>query len=183
MSKRVILVHGWADDPRQGWLAWLAKELQARGIETTAPHFTDPDPDKPHLARWIKQLDEAAGKVDTNMVLVGHSLGCYLVLEYLSRHEVSVAGIVLVAGGLPNWRPELLDTLDLELVKQRAKHRICIYSDNDHVVEPARTQEMAKAIHAEEIVDPGKRHFAGLRGVTELPSVLEVLDKLLVDRK
>jgi predicted alpha/beta hydrolase family esterase len=63
--------------------------------------------------------------------------------------------------------------LDWDKVKQNAARRICIYAEDDDKVEPARTKELARLIDAELINDPGRGHFAGLHGCSELPSVLE----------
>lgn len=173
--KRVVIAHGWADDPNVGWLNWLGEQLKQRGFEVSKPVFTEPDPKAFNLERWCQVMSEAVGAADEQTVLLGHSLGCYLVMQYLSSHDVKVAGIVLVAGGLPTWRPELAAQLDLEAIPGRASRRICIYSDDDRVVVPERSQELAQAIKAEEVVDAGKRHFAGLKGLNELPSALEAV--------
>jgi uncharacterized protein len=170
MTKRLFVAHGWADDPDQGWIAWLVKQAAARGIEAVAVKF--PEPQKPSITQWTQLLREAVGVPDEQTVLVGHSLGCYLVLNYLSQEKGQVGGIVLVAGGLPKHRPELLAGLDMAAVKAKAMRRICIYSDDDRVVPLEASVELAEAIEAERVLDAGKRHFAGLRGVIELPSVL-----------
>src|SRR5687767_7920472 len=104
--KRVIIVHGWADDPSQGWIAWLVKQLQEHGVEAVAPAF--PDPEKPSTTEWVKVLAEKIGQPDEQTVLVGHSLGVYVVMRYLSEPGPPLAGAVLVAGGMPTHRPELL---------------------------------------------------------------------------
>lgn len=172
MNKRVVIVHGWADDPTQGWINWLVGELEQQGMTAMAPAF--PEPDKPDIGRWLEYLRTQTGELHGETVLVGHSLGCYLVTLLLSERRLPqpLAGVVLVAGGLPEHRPNLMKQLDFELIKQNTKHRVCIYSDDDRVVPQEASQKFAKALSAEEIVDPGKRHFSGLRGVTELPSAL-----------
>ncbi|HSX47914.1 MAG TPA: alpha/beta fold hydrolase [Candidatus Nanoarchaeia archaeon] len=178
MKPRVFIAHGWADDPTQGWIAWLVKQLQANDIEVVAPAF--PNPEKPSVEIWTNQLAGLICEADEQTVLVGHSLGVFLILRYLSEPGAQVAGAVLVAGGLPTHRPELLKELNFESVIKRAAKRICIYSDDDRVVPPERSLELAKAINAETVLDSGKRHFSGLRGCNELPSALNAVLSCLI---
>jgi uncharacterized protein len=175
-NRRVVITHGWADDPTKGWIAWMVDQLKQLGIEAQAPQF--PNPKKPDIKAWLQTFEAAIGQPDDQLVLVGHSLGCMLIIRYLSNLDPSVriAGIVLVAGmaDIPQWRhPALFDPpLDFDKVRAIAQQRICIYSDDDDKVLPERTQELARKLEAELIADHGKGHFAGFHGCTELPSAL-----------
>lgn len=178
-SKRVVIAHGWADDPTKGWLGWIQGELSKEGIKASAPQF--PNPKTPETPDWMQTFRAAIGEPDDELVLVGHSLGCLVVLRYLSDLDpsVRVAGIVLVAGmaDIPQWHPnELFEPpLDFKKIQQIAKKRICIYSDDDDKVLPERSKELAKLIDAELVLDAGKGHFAGYFGCSELPSALEAV--------
>ncbi len=177
MPKRVVVAHGWADDPSRGWLDWLVRELPQHGIEAVAPQF--PEPKRPNIKAWIQTLADAIGRSDEELVLLGHSLGCLIVAKYLSDlpPDTKIAGIVLVAGmnTTESWRPEGLYPIDFDKVKITAQKRVCIYSDDDDKVEPERTKELARLIDAELILDPGKGHFAGIHGTHELPSALQAV--------
>ena len=174
-----MIAHGWADDPTRGWIDWLTKELSAAGIQAAAPQF--PEPKRPDIPAWMHAFDEAVGRPDDELVLVGHSLGCLIVLRYLSDLETDakIAGIVLVAGMVETagWRPPALfdPPLDFEKVKAITRKRICIYSDDDDKVLPERTKELADLIDADLVLDPGKGHFAGIHGCDELPSALQAV--------
>lgn len=153
---------------------WLTEQLNDQHIEANAPQF--PDPKNPVISDWLKTFGDAIGVPDDQLVLVGHSLGCSIILKYLSNLETdtTIAGIVLVAGmaSTESWKPEGLYPLDFERVKTAARKRICIYSGDDDKVLPERTKELAKLIDAELILDAGKGHFVGYHGCLELPSVL-----------
>ena len=174
-----MIAHGWADDPSHGWIDWLQRELSKREIQATAPRF--PEPKRPDIPAWMRVFDETVGQPDKGLVLVGHSLGCLIILRYLSdlASGVKIAGIVLVAGMVEtaNWKPPALfdPPLDFEKVKTAVRKRICIYSDDDDKVLPERTKELAGLIDADLVLDPGKGHFAGLHGCTELPSALQAV--------
>jgi len=180
ISKRVVIAHGWADDPGRGWLKWLVDVLAKQGIEASAPQF--PEPKKPVIKDWMGTFREAVGQPDSELVLVGHSLGCLIVCKYLSDLDpaIKIAGIVLVAGmtTTESWRPEGLYPIDFDKVESIASKRICIYSDDDDKVPPERTKELAVLLDAELIHDPGNGHFAGIQGTTELPSALDAINSI-----
>ncbi len=175
ISKRVVIAHGWADDPTRGWIVWLVQQLQRQGIEAIAPQF--PNPKTPDIPAWLQTLNEAIGQPDDELVLVGHSLGCLIACKYLADADNQIAGLVLVAGmtTTQSWQPPGLYPLDWDKVKGQAAQRICIYSDDDDKVEPARTKELANLIDAELVSDPGKGHFAGIQGCSQLPSALQAV--------
>lgn len=163
----------------------MQRELAAAGVEAAAPQF--PDPKHPDIPAWLRVFDGAVGRPDDGLVLVGHSLGCLIVLRYLSDLEtdVKIAGIVLVAGMVETagWRPPALfdPPLDFDKIRATATRRICFYSDDDDKVLPERTKELAKLIDADLVLDSGKGHFAGLHGCTELPSALEAVSRCFSD--
>ncbi len=174
-----MIAHGWADDPTKGWIGWLVQELQSQGIEALAPAF--PDPRRPDVTEWLKFLVQTVGKPDPELVLVGHSLGCPLILRFLSDQPAGtkVAGLVLVAGMADNPHQHLSPLydppLDFAKINLMSECRICIYSDDDTSVDPDRTKSLAKKLDAKLVLDPGKGHFSGPKGCDRLPSVLEAV--------
>jgi predicted alpha/beta hydrolase family esterase len=178
-----VIAHGWADDPTKGWIHWLAKELEAQGINAVAPQF--PDAKRPDPKVWLAELSQVIGKSGEGSVLVGHSLGCLVVLKYLSDLDPTsrIAGIVLVGGmkDTNGWKPEGLYPIDYEKTISMASKRICIYSNDDDKVEPERTKELAKLLEAELVLDQNKGHFAGLHGCDQLPSALKAVQSCYTD--
>ena len=181
MQSRIIIVHGWADDPRQGWLSWLAVELQKRGHQVVIPHFVATSIEHVDLPAILAQLHRAIGELQPDDVFVGHSLGVSLILRTLMDFPATICirGLVLVAGLATSERrrPNALfdPPLDFERLTSMAQHRIVIRSDDDSQVLPQQTDELAKLLYAELRIDPGKGHFLGLRGLNELPSVLQAI--------
>lgn len=174
----MVIAHGWADDPTKGWLNWLAQQLRSQGIKADAPQF--PAAKTPDPTVWLETLAQSIGQPDDQLVLVGHSLGCLVVLKYLSDLDpaVTIAGIVLVAGmkDTYSWKPNGLYPIDFDKATARSKKRIVIYSNDDDKVQPARTKELAKLIDAKLVLDDGKGHFAGLHGCSELPSAFKAVE-------
>lgn len=183
MKRRVIIAHGWNDGAYNGWINWLVGELEARGFEVVAPVF--PHPHVPRLNLWLTTLQKAAGTLDQGTVLVGYSLGTPTILRFLHDYpgNVRIAGLVLVAGfgrGVGQRPGALFHTpLDFDRIARRARTRICVYSDNDYLISPQWSRELAQSLRAREIVVLGAAHFVGRRplpgAVDRLPSVLEAV--------
>ncbi len=177
--RRVIIVHGWADDPCQGWIAWLVRELELRGIEALAP--TMPEPKNPNIDTWVEEIERVVGGLDESTVLVGHSLGAYVVLRYLDRYEAGdqLGKLILVAGFAGHERQtegkRALPEVNFGKIRKLTKRIYSIYSDNDEVLPPEWSQQLGHDLGATNILDPGKGHFAGLHGCNELPSVLDII--------
>lgn len=177
--RRVIIVHGWADDPRQGWISWLVQQLRGQGIEALAPAM--PEPRTPNIDIWLKELDRIVGELDEHTVLVGHSLGVYVLLRYLSGYtkQAKIAKLILVSGFAGHERvakgKRALPEVDFDLIKQRAELIYSIFSDDDELVPPEWSEQLGKDLGATNILEKGKGHFAGLHGCEQLPVVLEAV--------
>ncbi len=160
-----MIVHGWNDSSANQWQSWLARELEQKGYEVLAPSLPRPLAPNPRL--WVSALEKAVGELGGEVVLVGHSLGVPTILRMLNDYpsEVRVAGVVLVAGfGDADSRvPAALFSppLDFAKLRRRARRRVCIYSDNDYLVAPQRTQKLAQMLHAREVLSVGSGHFIG----------------------
>lgn len=177
---RVVIVHGWADDPTKGWMGWLTDQLRALGVEVVAPAM--PDPKQPNVDAWLETLSVAVGTVDQHTALVGHSLGTYVLLRYLSSYSMDdrLGKLVLVAGFAGNERTEqgkrALPDVDLGKVKASVDQIYSVYSDNDEIIPHEWSEALGNDLGAENIVDFGKGHFAGLHGCDTLPSVLGLIE-------
>lgn len=177
--KKVLLVHGWDDDPTSGWLDWLQQELTAQGYLTIAPHFqTKPKPD---LVHWMKQLQRAAALLPDDGIIVAHSLGCWLSLRLLEAYPADrrLRRLICVSGfsDAPNDRAQSYFTPapDWSHIKQVVHERICVYSDDDRIVTPDRTRRLAHQLEARLICLPGQGHFLGSRGMDSFPELLEIV--------
>jgi pimeloyl-ACP methyl ester carboxylesterase len=92
-------------------VALLAADLRGRGHSADLPGPYGIDA---HVADLLAVLDDAGVE---RVVLVGHSLGCYVAAGLATLRPERVAGLVLVDGGLvvpsppPQDIPEVLDTM------------------------------------------------------------------------
>lgn len=157
MSKRIVLIHGWNDQPDSGWMAWLRAQTQALGYEYVAPQM--PVQKLPVISRWVSAAQEAIGTLKDNPILIGHSLGTYILLNYLAEYDgptnESAHALILVAGFLKPgskradhfFRP----IKNIANVSRRSQRIYNIYSDNDKLVLPSRSMQLAKTIGDESL--------------------------------
>ena len=171
MKGRVIIVHGYNGQPEAGWLGWLAGELAAQGYEVINPAM--PARRNPVVGDWVKVLKEAMGKPDKKTVILAHSMGCNVAMSYLSelghghtlfghaarsflrKRPARLAGLIVVSGFYASPGDKLYGYFgpvpDFKLINSMTKHRICIYSDNDHIVKPEQSKALAEALDAKTI--------------------------------
>jgi predicted alpha/beta hydrolase family esterase len=182
-KRKVIIAHGWNDSPDNLWISWLAGELKSRGFEVVTPAL--PRPLVPKLDHWLETLREAVGVLDRNTTLVGYSLGTPTTLRLLNDYsnDVKIAGLVLVAGfgdGILA-RPGALfnPPLEFDRIMGRAKTRVVIYSDDDHMIPIKRSQHLAIKLGAREVIVMGHGHFMGRskhsNSIDRLPAALEAV--------
>lgn len=191
--KRVILIHGWDGYPENAWFPWLASELKKRGFSAIAPAM--PNPDEPKIEEWIPALAKEVGVPNSELCLVGHSVGCQAILRYLETLpvETRIAGIVLVAPWMELdtttleeegeevreiARPWMETPIDFAKVKTIAGKTTAILSDNDPYVSVSQGDIFKEKMGAEIIVESGKGHFDDFQGMKELPSALKAVEEL-----
>jgi len=191
--KRAIIIHGWEGHPQEGWFPWLKKELEAKGFEVLVPQM--PNPDEPVISEWISKLKEVAGNVDEKTHFIGHSIGCQAILRYLETlsENVKVGNVILVGawmtldettleeegeGTLEVAKPWMETPINWEKIKTHCDKFVGIFSDNDYYVPLSETKKFEENLGAKIVIDKGKKHFSGIDGVTELPSVLKEITSL-----
>ncbi len=186
--KKVYIIHGWGGTPDKEWFPWLKKELITRGFEVVIPAM--PHTELPTIDDWVSFLQKTIIDSDKNTFFVGHSIGCQTIMRYLeslpTQHKVG--GVVFVAGWfvLDNLSTEesaiakpWIDTpIDCEKVISHFDDCVAIFSDNDDWVGERNHDMFAARLNAKIILEPGKKHFSSDDGITELPSVLEVILKM-----
>ncbi|WP_342316931.1 alpha/beta fold hydrolase [Lysobacter sp. FW306-1B-D06B] len=182
-GKHVVIVHGYTASPAANWFPWLADTLVAAGARVDVPAM--PAPLAPEPTAWTAALRAVAPIVDNDTFLVGHSLGCIAVLRHLLAlpERTQAGGIVLVSGfertldTLPELSAFTDSPLDHLQVRRRAGHRASIFSDNDTIVAPAASRDLAVALDTTVAMVAGGGHFLDRDGFTQLPQVLETLER------
>jgi predicted alpha/beta hydrolase family esterase len=187
MQKRVVIVHGWDNNPEDAWFPWLRTELEKRGFKVIVPQL--PDAAIPRIEKWVPALAQAVGTATEQTYFVGHSMGCQTIARYLETlpDGQKVGGAVFVAGFFKHLKGlnKNLDEqkvnehwfgtpLDLKKVKSYLPKSVAIFSDDDPWVPLDNQDDFRDKLGSEIIIQHEKGHFSGQRDKTfELPIVLE----------
>lgn len=132
-----LILHGLGGSGPDHWQTWLAQELKQMGYHVCYPTFTAFD--SPDKNVWLKELHVAIKSIPENrkLIVVTHSLGCFLWMHYTGMHRKQIAErVILVAP--PS--PEIVLTeaksfypvpLDRTALSNAAKETLFVHSSND----------------------------------------------------
>ena len=124
MTKDVLFVQGGGEGVHRNWdlklVASLGKEL-GPNYRITYPLM--PNESDPNVAAWQGAIAKALASLGDGVVLVGHSLGATILIDFLARSEAKqkVAGVFLIAapfvgeGGWPSGEIEPLGEVGAKL--------------------------------------------------------------------
>lgn len=181
-EKRLVIVHGFTAAPEHHWFPWLKQQAVQSGLNVTVPRL--PDSQAPQPESWLDALEDSIGEPDENSWLVGHSLGCITLLNYLTqRYPGAAAGGLLLVSGFSEPVPglEMLDSftrkpVNADSVIARIPQRVVIGSLNDEIVPPEYSLRLSKQLSAPFYALPDHGHFLARDGVTELPLITRLLN-------
>lgn len=179
--KNIIILHGWGESPNLYWFPYIKRHMEELGWSVSIPEL--PDTDNPQLLPWLERALQE--QYDKDTVLIGHSMGCPLILSILERIQVPIAQAYLVAGfyaPLPTDQgsnPMLQAAYDWTRIRHSCGEFFFINSDNDPWScddrQARRTFERLKGIL---IVPHGEGHMGSLtysQPYPEFPLLLKLL--------
>ncbi|WP_336006163.1 RBBP9/YdeN family alpha/beta hydrolase [Acinetobacter pittii] len=182
--RQIFVLHGYSASIDDHWFLDLKHQIEDEHTTVTLIPF--PDSENPDVEAWQKVLDQQIPSVDKNTYFVAHSLGVITLLHFLQRHEYqNIGGMILVSGfsGFISDSSVLnsyitkskVDTNDFKGIKKK----LVYLSDNDDLVPPKLTIELAKEIDAPYITVPNGGHFLGREGYTKFPQLVDSLKEML----
>jgi hypothetical protein len=117
MKKQVLFIHGGGQGAHEEDKKMAANLWDALGVAYTVRCPQMPNEDRPEYGAWKKQIAKEITALDGEVILVGHSLGGSILLEYVSEEQVEkpIAGIFLIAP--PYWGSEDWEVGEYELRK------------------------------------------------------------------
>lgn len=182
---QVYIIHGYTASPQSHWFPWLKQQLEQDGTAVHVP--TMPDAEEPDVQRWLAHLQTLVPAPDENCYFVGHSLGCITLLRYLSAFSPlrKIGGLVLVSGftqplpALPLLSPFTAEAPGLDNIRHMAPQRAVVFSDNDAIVPPDLTADLAVALDVTPDIIEGGGHFLGSEGFLQLPVVYRHLHQFI----
>ncbi|MBO0356823.1 DUF1749 domain-containing protein [Hymenobacter sp. BT186] len=181
-KKEVFIVPRWAGAPHDDWYSWLGEQLQAvateDGFDYQVRTLPMPAWDLPVIERAVGYLQEVlpAHKLNSNVYLVGHSVGCLAILHYLATiakatpNAPQIGGVLCVAGWFSVDSPwqEVLDWMHAPIDYEAARRLIpqdkliVLLSDDDPYTSGYQNNEQlwVERLHSQVSILPGRQHFS-----------------------
>ncbi len=177
---RIILVHGFNANPQMNFHPWLRDELHAAGFEVVAPELPLSSKEELDMPAIIEVMKREVGYLKNDDILLGHSLGALLILQYLEAVEMTETprAVVLVAAPWKISRPELrrlfVDDLDADVLMWKAREFTVIHSQDDHLVPVEHGRKLANQLRASLIETATDDHYMGERYPVLLETVKQI---------
>lgn len=179
-NMRVILVHGFNSNPSMNFHPWLRDSLRERGFDVVAPELPLVVGDELDLPAIIEKMKSEVGYLKSDDILLGHSLGAFIILQYLEAVEMTETprAVVMVAAPFNVSRPELsrlfLVDLDADVLMWKAREFVVVHSRDDKMVPFEHGEKLALQLKARLVPTDGDDHYLGER----YPVLLETIEEI-----
>jgi len=180
----IFLLHGTKGDPTNNWFPWLQAKLAEQQHQVIIPHF--PTPEQQSVEHWWQVMEQYTSALQSNPVLIGHSLGATFALHLAERYPVKA--VILIAGfigqlGLPEF-DDLNHTFvdhqfDWATIRKHCQKCIIFQSDNDPYVPLAQAETLSAQLNTTITSVPSAGHFNSAAGYSQFPQLLEELNHVL----
>ncbi|GAA4516271.1 RBBP9/YdeN family alpha/beta hydrolase [Brevibacterium yomogidense] len=203
--ERVVVVHGFRASPQHHWFPWIAEAVP--GAEVVAlPDSASPDAEAwvdsvtraigapgPEVAVVAHSLGCVTAVRTVQRLAFEHTSTSGITGANDRGHRVSALGAFVAVSpfsdplthtgdqGLDEFASTglapFLDGVDLARVRPLLGEVTVIRSDDDPLVAPHLSDAFAEGLGARTRVVAGARHFLAAHGATELPEVIEALNR------
>jgi uncharacterized protein len=175
----ILIIHGAYGNPEENWFPWLKKELEERGHRVIVPKF--PTPENQTLENWLKIFKDYKKYLNTEAIMIGHSLGCSFILNVLENLDEPIKAVFLVAG----WTGLLNDPLDKinqtfvdkkfdwDRIKKNCTKFVLFNSANDPYIPIELGKKLAMDSGGELVIVENAGHFNRKAGYIKFDLLLE----------
>ena len=178
--KNAFLIHGSESGPHRNWMPWAKSELEKLSYKVICPQF--PTPEDQTLTNWLAVLNPYLPELNSESILIGHSLGGPVILNILEQAKVKVKAAFIVAGfygmiNSPKYDP-LIETFsdrnfNWTKIKSNCEKFFVFHSDTDNIVPYDKGVELCNALGTEIILVPNMGHMGTAAKCFELPILLD----------
>lgn len=176
----VLILHGIQGKAGKHWMQWLHDQLVLKGHQVIMP--TLPEPDNPNPQEWRSKIAELLKGIDNSqLIMVGHSMGVPAALDYLQNVNKPILGLISVSGFSRDYGAELntefMSQLNINTteVAKLIKHKMVIFGDDDPYVPQEELQNLANELEVESLIIPNAGHLNTSAGYTKLPQAVEFI--------
>ena len=130
---KALILQGWYQKTNSCWYQWLKKELEKKEYKVYLSDLPTIHTDLPDWEQ-IQDFIVKTNTIDKDTTIIGHSLGCLMVLRLAEKY--SYTKMFLVSGWdfndlTPNHQLFWKKPLDHSKIENNVKSIVCIGSDND----------------------------------------------------
>ncbi len=174
---RVILVHGFNADPTMNFHPWLGDQLRDLGFQVVIPKLSLAISEEIDFNLIIEEMKDQIGYLKNDDILLGHSLGGLVILQYLEAVEMTETprAVVLVAPPFKVSRPELrrlfIADLDAEVLMWKAREYVVVHSKDDTLVPFEHGEKLAALLRARMVETATDGHYMD----AEYPVLVETI--------
>lgn len=175
MKANVLIVPGIGNSGAAHWQTlWEQKYPNVKRINQL-------DWDHPNCDEWAENIDLAVKVEPVPPVLVSHSLGCLCLARWLSRSNLAVKGVLMVAvpDSLgPKFPKEAIGFVNVaEQLGNR--HVVMVSSENDPYSSPSYTASLVSKWNVEHIELGMKGHINASSGLSDWIEGWNLVEKLV----
>lgn len=176
--KNAFIIHGAFGDHNSNWTPWLKDELEKLGYEVVVPLF--PTPEDQSLSSWLEVFAKYVDKLNSDSILIGHSIGATFILSLLDMIDDPVRRVYLVSGFISDLGIEKFDSInhtfynksfDWEKINKNNFH--VFHGDNDPYVPFEKAAELAEKLCTNLIKIKNGGHLNEAAGFSTFDLLLE----------
>ena len=144
---------------------WLAESLRSEGFSVITPELPLSSKDEFDLPAVIEIMKQQVGYLKNDDIILGHSLGALVALQYLEAVEMieTPRAVILVAAPWNVSRPELrrlfVDDLDADVLMWKSREFVVIHSKDDNLVPIEHGKRLAQQLRARLIETATDDHY------------------------
>lgn len=183
-----FIFHGTEGYPEENWFPWLKAKLESKGIQVIVPQFPSPPGEPAALDEWLAVFKKYEQRVNSETILIGHSLGGVFALRVMERLHHKVKAVFLT--GTPIGLRPLLNydrdqafsgfIFNWEEIKKKSDQFFVFHSDNDPFVSLANGRQLADHLGVELTFIPGAGHFNAKAGYLKFEELWQKLEPLTI---
>ncbi|MCK4883483.1 MAG: alpha/beta fold hydrolase, partial [Candidatus Diapherotrites archaeon] len=179
---KFFIIHGAFGNPQENWFPWLTTKLQEMGHTIIIPTF--PTPKNQTLENWMNVFEPHLKQLDSETIIIGHSLGPAFILSVLEKLDVQIKACFLVAGftgilgdlEFDSINKSFIDKqFNWEKITQNCQQFFVLNSENDPYVPINKGQKLALNLKTEINTFFKAGHFNTASGYTKFPELLELI--------
>lgn len=180
--KNALIIHGAYGNPSENWFPWLKSELEALHYVVSVPQF--PTPENQNLAAWLEVAEQYLEKLDSDSLIIGHSIGATFILSLLEKLERPINHAVLVAGFISDLPDSSLNEINHtfydrgfvgDVIRSKARHLTLFHSPDDPFVPIGHAEQLAHLLQTPLTEVPDAGHFNLASGYHQFPEILETI--------